>query len=84
MKNNLILKYQLCPEFNYRNKCRISCAANELLAVKEMHGINSYFETKQFLKSIEGKIVDLVFTGGDAFEKNDNNYWLPSSLWDAV
>jgi len=84
MKNNLILKYQLCPEFNYRDKCRISCAPNELLAAKEMHGINSYFETKQFLKSIEGKIVDLVFTGGDAFEKNDNNHWLPSSLWDAV
>lgn len=35
-----------------------------------------------FLKSIEGKNVDLVFTGGDAFEKNDNNVWLPESLWD--
>ena len=34
-----------------------------------------------FLKSIEGKKVELIFTGGDAFEKTDNNIWLPDSLW---
>ena len=37
--------------------------------------------TKIFLKSIEGKEVELIFTLGDAFEKNDNNVWLPDSLW---
>ena len=84
MKDNLIMRYQLCPEFNYMDKCRISCAPNELIASREIFGWESYFETKQFLKSIEGKIVDLVFTGNDAFEKNDNNYWLPDSLWEAV
>ncbi len=26
---------------------------------------------------IAGKEVDLVFIGADAFEKTDNNYWLP-------
>lgn len=84
MKDNLIVRYQLCPEFNYRDKSRISCAPNELIAVREVWGWQSYFETKQFLKSIEGKIVDLVFTAGDAFEKEDNNHWLPNSLWEAV
>ena len=84
MKDNLITRYQLCPEFNYRDKCPISTARNELLAAKEMHGMNDYFKTKKFLKSIEGKVVELVFTAGDAFEKNDNNHWLPKSLWDAV
>jgi hypothetical protein len=41
-------------------------------------------ETKDFLRSIEGKEVDLVFVCGDAFESNDNNIWLPDSLWDAA
>ena len=84
MKNNLIVRYQLCPEFNYRNKSRISTPQNELMAIKEMFGMNEYFKTKEFLKSIEGKPVDLVFTAGDAFEEKDNNHWLPKSLWDAV
>ena len=38
--------------------------------------------TEKFLKSIEGKEVKLVFTLGDAFEKTDNDVWLPDSLWD--
>lgn len=84
MKENLIMRYQLCPEFNYMDKCRIGCPPNELIAVRETSGWQSYFETKQFLKSIEGKIVDLVFTGGDAFERVDNNHWLPGSLWEVV
>lgn len=38
----------------------------------------------RFIASIEGKEVELVFTGPDAFEKNDNNYWLPNSMWDEI
>jgi len=41
-------------------------------------------EVIQFLKSIEDQVVDLVFTGEDAFEVNDNNIWLPTSLWDEI
>ena len=37
-------------------------------------------ETREFLKSIENKEVDLIFTAEDAFEKNDNNVWLPDCL----
>ena len=37
-----------------------------------------------FLESIEKKEVDLVFTGGDAFEKEYNNIWLPDSLWEQI
>lgn len=33
---------------------------------------------------IQGKEVDLVFSGDSAFEKNDNNYWLPDCCWKAV
>jgi len=62
----------------------LSSAPNELIAVKESAGMEEYFKTKLFLKSIEGKVVDLVFTDGDAFEKNDNNHWLPDSLWEAL
>ena len=39
-------------------------------------------ETLRFLNSIEGKSVSLVFIGEDAFEKEDNNIWLPNCLWD--
>jgi len=84
MKNNLIVRYQLCSEFNYKNKSRISCPRNELIGIREVGGWNEYFKTKNFLKSIEGKIIELVFTGGDAFEKHDNNYWLPNELWEEV
>ena len=84
MKENLIVRYQLCPEFNYSKRYSHYSAANELIAIKDAQGIDAYFKTKQFLKSIEGKVVELVFTAGDAFEKNDNNHWLPSSLWEPV
>lgn len=84
MKDNLIARYQLCPEFRYTDLNRMKPATNELIAQRQMWGWQSYFETKLFLKSIEGKVVDLVFCGKDAFEKNDNNHWLPGSLWDAV
>lgn len=38
----------------------------------------------RFLESIENKEVELVFTGNDAFEKNDNDIWLPNSLWEPL
>ena len=81
MRDNLIVRYQLCSEFKYNRDCG---ETNELLAVKKMHGWLEYIKTKEFLKSIEGKVVDLVFIGKDAFEKNDNNHWLPNELWEAV
>lgn len=37
-----------------------------------------------FLDKIDGKEVTLVFTGTDAFEENDDNFWLPDCLWDAI
>ena len=39
-------------------------------------------EIGAFLRSIEGKEVELRFIGTDAFEVNDNNIWLPDFLWD--
>ena len=41
-------------------------------------------ETRKFLTSIQGKEVELVFIGPDAFEINDNDLWLPDCLWDAI
>ena len=41
-------------------------------------------ERKAFLQSIEGKEVELVFTSDDAFEKEDDNVWLPDLLWDKI
>lgn len=38
---------------------------------------------RDFMNSISGKEVELVFTHGDAFEK-DNNYWLPDCMWSEV
>lgn len=82
MKKNLIVRYQLCPELNYKDTNCKYC--NELIALRKIYGWGGYFDTKLFLKSIEGKVVDLIFTGGDAFEKNDNNHWLPSDLWELI
>ncbi len=33
---------------------------------------------------IAGKEVDLVFIGDDAFELEDNNYWLPNCCYTSV
>ena len=84
MKDNLIMRYQLCKEFDYRDRNPLTSAPNELISVKEEWGMEDYFKTKLFLKSIEGKVINLVFTAGDAFEEIDNNHWLPESLWDSV
>ena len=84
MKENLIIAYQQCDSFNYRN-CKFNEGLlNEMQAIKDTHGWMEYFELKLFLKRIEGTVVDLVFTGKDAFEKNDNNYLLSDELWDFI
>ena len=41
-------------------------------------------QTITFLQSIEDKEIELVFTGGDAFEESDDNIWLPDVLWDKI
>jgi hypothetical protein len=33
---------------------------------------------------IKGKTVELVFIGGDAFEAEDRNYWLPEVCYTEV
>ena len=37
-----------------------------------------------FLRRIEGKVINLIFTHGDAFEENDNDLWLPDNLWEKI
>lgn len=73
MKTKLIARYQMSRDLK-----------GELRAVWKMWGWLEYVNTKLFLKGIEGKAVDLVFTAGDAFEKNDNNIWLPDELWEEI
>lgn len=56
--------------------------------------IDNFFEGKEghredleFLAlcdRIAGKEVELVFVCGDAFEKEDGNYWLPDCCWAAI
>lgn len=56
--------------------------------------IDDFFEGKEghrtdpkfiaLSKRISGKKVELVFIGSDAFEKEDNNYWLPDCCWDEI
>ena len=81
MKDNLILRYQQCKEFDYRGGRRISIEINEMQSVKKYQGIEEYFKLKLFLKSIENRVIEISFYSGDAFEKHDNNFWLPESLW---
>lgn len=33
---------------------------------------------------IAGKVVELTFIGKDAFEKIDDNWWLPDCTWEPV
>lgn len=47
-------------------------------------GAQTDTEIEDFLNIIQGEIVELKFTGPDAFEKNDDNIWLPNELWDAI
>ena len=41
-------------------------------------------DSKAFYDSISGKEIELVFTCDDAFEKEDNNHWLPDHTWSLV
>ena len=49
---------------------------------KESHRIDPEFLA--LCERIQGKDVDLMFRGVDAFEAIDKNYWLPDSCWTAV
>ena len=63
-----------------------------MMKVRMKHGLCDIYQSimpkefdddvEDFLNSIDGKDVELVFIGPDAFEKNDNNYWLPNELWE--
>jgi len=67
-----LMRYQQCPDFDYRGKSIAYGCMNELQAVKQNSWIE-YVKTKQFLKSIEGNVVELIFTAGDAFELKQKN-----------
>ena len=59
-----------------------------------LYVIDNYFSGKEghrqdskfidLCKRVQGKEVELVFTGNDAFEKEDNNYWLPDCCWEEI
>jgi len=52
---------------------------------QEMGEIEGHRKDPEFLKlcdRIQGKVVEIVFTHGDAFEAEDNNYWLPECCWE--
>ena len=57
---------------------------DELAEARKLFGDAEADETIAFINRIDGQVVDLVFTSGDAFEKNDNNLWLPDCLWDEI
>jgi len=56
--------------------------------------IDTYFNGKEGHKTdkkflmlcerIQGKEVDLIFIGTDAFEAIDDNYWLPNCCWKPI
>ena len=46
---------------------------------------SEYWNDPEFIelsKRISGKTVDLVFINGDAFEKEDNNIWIPDCCYE--
>lgn len=49
---------------------------------KEGHRVDAVF--LDLANRIAGSDVDLVFIGPDAFEAQDNNYWLPQCCWEPV
>ena len=54
---------------------------------KEMGEAEGHRTDPEFLKlcdRIAGKEVELVFIGDDAFEKEDNNYYLPDCCWEKI
>jgi len=61
---------------------------NLLDTIEEYFGVaEGHRKDKEFLKlcdRIQGKEVKLIFICGDAFEKEDNNYWLPECCWKKI
>jgi hypothetical protein len=49
---------------------------------REGHRTNKNF--LELCERIAGKEVELIFVAGDAFEKEDMNYWLPSCCWEII
>jgi hypothetical protein len=45
---------------------------------------NIDIESYRFYRSIAGEEIELVFSGPDAFEKSDSNYWLPNQTWTEI
>lgn len=57
---------------------------NLLETIESRMPLEGHRTDAKFLKlrdRIEGKVVTLVFTGHDAFEEIDNDYWLPNECW---
>lgn len=67
---------------NARIKGNLLDVIDEFFDGKEGHRTDPKFLA--LCDRIAGKEVELVFNGLDAFEKHDNNYWLPDCCWDAV
>lgn len=70
-------------------KAKIVDDLRKAMASPEAFGMDFYIyydddEFDRLCRRIEGKVVDLVFASGDAFEKLDNNIWLPDNCWEAV
>ena len=73
MSDNLVSAYRTCEELTYydgRSEFDLMSDDDQCALV-------------DFLSRISGQVVELVFIGNDAFERNNNNYWLPDSLWEA-
>jgi hypothetical protein len=49
---------------------------------KENHRIDQEFLS--LCDRIAGKEVDLILLDGDAFEKNDDNYWIPECCYEVM
>ncbi|HHX04686.1 MAG TPA: hypothetical protein GX732_01025 [Pseudomonas sp.] len=71
MSDNLVSAYQSCEELTYHD------GSNEF----DLMSDDDQCAIVGFLSHISGQVVELVFIGNDAFEINNNNYWLPNSLW---
>ncbi len=65
-----------------RIKADLLIIIDEFFEGKEGHRIDPKFLS--LCSRIAGKEVDLVFIGDDAFEKEDNNYWLPGCCWETI
>lgn len=50
----------------------------------QMQGCRSDEKLRALCERIKGKEVTLVFTGDDAFEREDDNYWLPDCTWEPI